>query len=544
MTDIVANPEVFINDARTKGFETLSENGFTTQKITEANADLWLQMGQLRGEVYAEKKYITEDDLDEHAAEYNRFDDQAEHFVAVDDDGTVVGTVRVISRTADALLLPAEEDFGYELPIDAQEISRLIREPELSATDGLLVSLALMRAALKATAGTSEKVYAVLEQKLHRQLSVHVGIHLRTLGDPIVMDKYNDTLNSLVEMQPRLITSQIHERDVRVRRHAQNHKALSESLLGKPFAPFFERDVATQGLGRVRISDFSSSNPDQFERNAPFVSKEQQAKLGVSTVSLAGVGGDGGELAIALAKLGVRYFRVADPEFFGVENLNRQAGASYATIGHNKAEVIADMLRDLGAVVTVYPGGITAENIDEFVEGADLIADETEFTMPELGVMLARSARRYNVPTIMTLNVGFGSYTTSFDPNGMKFEEYLGLDADMPLDQIAKQEVSLSKWAPHIPSYADTNLLTDVQRGVISTPTVVPGVLIAAGDATTQALAHLVAGIEPSRESWIKWAPHGKAIDVIDGSIEVKSRARHFALSVAIAALRTKFGKN
>jgi len=544
MTDIVANPEVFINDARTKGFETLSENGFTTQKITEANADLWLQMGQLRGEVYAEKKYITEDDLDEHAAEYNRFDDQAEHFVAVDDDGTVVGTVRVISRTADALLLPAEEDFGYELPIDAQEISRLIREPELSATDGLLVSLALMRAALKATAGTSEKVYAVLEQKLHRQLSVHVGIHLRTLGDPIVMDKYNDTLNSLVEMQPRLITSQIHERDVRVRRHAQNHKALSESLLGKPFAPFFERDVATQGLGRVRISDFSSSNPDQFERNAPFVSKEQQAKLGVSTVSLAGVGGDGGELAIALAKLGVRYFRVADPEFFGVENLNRQAGASYATIGHNKAEVIADMLRDLGAVVRVYPGGITAENIDEFVEGADLIADETEFTMPELGVMLARSARRHNVPTIMTLNVGFGSYTTSFDPNGMKFEEYLGLDADMPLDQIAKQEVPLSKWAPHIPSYADTNLLTDVQRGVISTPTVAPGVLIAAGDATTQALAHLVAGIEPSRESWIKWAPHGKAIDVIDGSIEVKSRARHFALSVAIAALRTKFGKN
>jgi len=544
MTDILGNPDALIHHAYDMESEKLAEQGFTTMRITEKDTDLWLKMGQLRGEVYIAHNYIGVDELNDQAAEFDDNDERSEHFVAVSDDNEVIGTVRVISRGDSELLLPSEEVFLHELPPTAQEISRLIHREDLSATAGLLVSLSLMRAALKTTTETSEKVYAVLEHKLYRQLHTHIGIKLTTLGEPLVMEKYNDTINLLVEMQPPLITSQVHERDVRVRARVERHAALSESILGKPFAPFFERDVATKGLGRVMLSDLTSPNPAQFERNAPFVSKEEQEKLWNSTVAIAGAGGDGGQLAIALANLGVRNFKLADPERFGVENLNRQAGASYATIGHNKAEVIANLLRDLGATVKVYKDGINESNVDDFVAGSDLIADETEFTMPELGVMLARRARHHNVPAIMAMNVGFGSYTTSFSPKGMTFEAYLGLDPDMPLDEIANQEVSLAKWAPHIPSYANTNLLMDVQKGIISAPTVVPGVLIAAGDATTQAFAHLVSDINPSREKWIRWAPHGKAIDAIDGMMNIKSRAIHFPVSVAIAAFRTKFGKN
>ena len=544
MTDIFPSPEVLINDVHETGFEKLSREEFTTLQITPADTDLWLKMGQLRGEVYADRKYISLDDLNEDGAEYDDYDAQSEHFIAVDSEGEVIGTVRVINRGDTGLVLPAESEFETTLPEQAQEISRLIHSSDLSATEGMLVSLALMRATLKATSGVSENIYAVLEKKLHRQLSHHIGIQLRTVGEERQIEKYNGTTNYLVEMQPILITSQIHQRDMRVMHEIEGHASLAESILGKPFAPFFERDAAAKGLGKVSLSDLTSPNPEQYDRNRGFYSKEEQEKLWESTVAIAGAGGDGGQLAIALARSGVRKFKLADPEIFEVQNLNRQAGASYATLGHNKAEVIARELRAIGATVEVYNMGITEENVDEFVAGSDLIIDETEFTMPELGVMLARRAREHQLPVLMALNIGFGSYTTSFAHDGMKFEEYLGLDPEMSLGEIAKQEVSIAKWAPHIPTYANTDVLVKVQKGEMSAPTVVQGVLFAAADAGTQAVMHLLSDVNPERAKWVRWAPHGRSIDSHDGTHEVSSRFARFNISVAIAALRTRLGKN
>lgn len=546
MTDILPNPDLLKVDTTMPEHELREQALFTAMKITPADTELWLKMGQLRAEVYLDKEYISVEDINEDGAEYDELDERSEHFVAVNDEGEVIGTIRVINRGDQNLPLPSEEEFGVTLPEKSQEISRFMHDLDLSPTEGFMVSLALMRAAHKATNGVSDTIYAVIERKVYRQLNDYMGIKLTSLTEaPQRIAKYRDTENYLVEMQPKFITSQIHERDEAMIEKLEKSRRFADSIISKPFAPFFEKDNATKGLGRISLRDLESPNPEQFERNRGFFSEVEQQRLWDSTVAIAGAGGDGGQLAIALAQLGVRKFKLADPEAFESQNLNRQAGASLATIGQNKAKVIAKHLRGLGATVDVYTDGVTPENIEEFVADSDLIIDETELTMPQLGVMISREARENNVPVLMALNVGFGSYVTSFDPSeGVTFESYLGIDESKTLEEISEEKISIAKWAPHIPTYANTDILQAVNDQKISIPTVVPGVLFAAADASTQAVAHLLADINPEWKKRIIRAPHGRSVDAIDGTNVVKYRSAHFNIQVAIAALRTRFGKN
>jgi len=77
-------------------------------------------------------------------------------------------------------------------------------------------------------------------------------------------------------------------------------------------------------------------NSARFERNLGFLTQVEQARLENATVSIAGVGGDGALLAVELARMGVGSFKLADPDPFDIENTNRQAVCSEATIGVNK----------------------------------------------------------------------------------------------------------------------------------------------------------------------------------------------------------------
>lgn len=63
----------------------------------------------------------------------------------------------------------------------------------------------------------------------------------------------------------------------------------------------------------------------EFERNLGFLTLEEQERINNSVVAIAGAGGDGGLLALQFARLGVGEIRLADPDPFEAENINRQA---------------------------------------------------------------------------------------------------------------------------------------------------------------------------------------------------------------------------
>lgn len=143
-------------------------------------------------------------------------------------------------------------------------------------------------------------------------------------------------------------------------------------------------------------------NRVDVSRNWGFISAEEQEVLGSVKVAVAGAGGDGGLVAEHLARLGVRHFAIADPEGFEVENANRQAGCDITTLGRNKAEVIAETICRIApeASVDVYSDGISPACISDFVNGARVVVDETEYTRPHLSLMLARAARPAGIPIV------------------------------------------------------------------------------------------------------------------------------------------------
>jgi molybdopterin/thiamine biosynthesis adenylyltransferase len=265
----------------------------------------------------------------------------------------------------------------------------------------------------------------------------------------------------------------------------------------------------------------------EFSRNLGFISEQEQDILHNSTVAIAGAGGDGGMLATQLARLGVGELRLADPEAFELENINRQDWCTKETLGVNKAVAVGAGIESINPEIDVklYTDGVQEDNVEEFVEGADLLIDETEFTIHAIGVMLARSARAKGIPNLMAMNIGFGATVTAFHPSkGMTFEKMLGLSENSSMEEVASAEPPISSWLPYIPPYADKDMFNAVAKGEKSAPSIAPGVALAASIAATQAMLHLLEG-QNKRPSPV-YAPRVLVMDSMTGESKNLSLSR------------------
>lgn len=233
-----------------------------------------------------------------------------------------------------------------------------------------------------------------------------------------------------------------------------------------------------------------------LERNLGFMSTEEVERLEQSKIAIAGAGGDGGMLAVQLARMGVGEIRLADPDPFEEENLNRQAVCTVSSLGENKAVVVGNYLKDINPDIQVvtYTEGINKENVEDFVEGVDLVIDETEFSIHALAVMVSRASRKRKLPVLTAFNIGFGALVTTFHPEGKTIESRLGLSEESSIEDIARTEVDISRWLPYLPKYGDIGVLKQVADGQKSAPSVAPGVAIAAGLASSQAFLNIAKG--------------------------------------------------
>ena len=239
------------------------------------------------------------------------------------------------------------------------------------------------------------------------------------------------------------------------------------------------------------------TNRQRFDRNLGFLSLAEQARLQDATIAIAGVGGDGGEVARLLTRMGAGAgkgeLRLADPDTFEIENINRQTACTDKTIGMNKVEAVGELLQCINpdATIKLYTDGVVAENVDEFVHGADLVIDESEFTLHQIAVMLGRASRARGIPVLTGMNIGFGGVVTTYRPDGPAIEEQLGLRRDMPIEEVAATRVPAARWAPYLPRYLDFKVMVDATEGRRTVPSVAPGMSAAASTTTTEALWNL-----------------------------------------------------
>ncbi|MFQ1699049.1 HesA/MoeB/ThiF family protein [Loktanella agnita] len=163
-----------------------------------------------------------------------------------------------------------------------------------------------------------------------------------------------------------------------------------------------------------------------------------QGKIAQATVGIAGLGGVGGGVAMLLARLGVRHLKIADPDAFDISNINRQLGASAATVGQSKARVIAEMIHETTPDVTldVYPAGLSVANAPDFVADCDLLIDCIDFYTIAERYALHKAFRTNGrcKGCLSSKMVGYGANLYLFTPDGLTLEDFYGIAPDAEID--------------------------------------------------------------------------------------------------------------
>lgn len=285
----------------------------------------------------------------------------------------------------------------------------------------------------------------------------------------------------------------------------------------------------------------------EFRRNLGFWRFSEHELLRGSTIAVAGAGGDGFDLTMALVMMaGPKEIRIADPETFVPENSNRVAWATSDTYGRLKVDALRDAILKIrpDTRVVSYADGITVDNADKFVAGADLVLDESELRYLHVGTALARAARRHRVPNLLVMNIGFGAVATSFAPRSRyTFERMMGLSANISLEEASTRTAELSRCVPYVPPYADLATFRATVAGA-PLPSVVQGVKAAVSLGATEALLHLTRSDGNRRRMPVvapRWA-YFDPMTLASGRTRF-ARAHHWA-GLAVAAGRSILGVN
>lgn len=192
------------------------------------------------------------------------------------------------------------------------------------------------------------------------------------------------------------------------------------------------RVLGPQVFGRVRL-----------DRNRYLITDAELARLATLRVGVVGLS-VGHAIAHALAAEGLcGELRLADFDELELTNLNR-VPASVFDLGVNKAVACARRIAELDPylAVRVVSSGITAESIDEFLDGLDIVIEECDSL--DVKVQIREGARARGLPVLMATSSGGLLDVERFDeePQRPVFHGLLGeVDADHLASLSSKDKV-------------------------------------------------------------------------------------------------------
>ena len=153
-------------------------------------------------------------------------------------------------------------------------------------------------------------------------------------------------------------------------------------------------------------------NSERHARTVKLTGEVGLKRLSEARVIIFGYGGVGSYAADAIARAGVGSITLMDGDVVVPSNLNRQLVALTSTLGRNKAEVMADRIRDIDPdkeVISLPRFYRTDDDLDltQYTWVVDAIDDVYAKTM------LIRNAINNNVNIISAMGAA-GKYTTAF----------------------------------------------------------------------------------------------------------------------------------
>jgi hypothetical protein len=138
----------------------------------------------------------------------------------------------------------------------------------------------------------------------------------------------------------------------------------------------------------------------RLDRNRHKITAGEQARLRQMRIGVVGLS-VGHAIAHGLAMEGLcGELRLADFDEIATTNLNR-IPATLLDIGLNKTVAAARRIAEIDPYlpVAIWPGGVTEENIDDFLAGLDLVVEECDSL--DIKVLLRETARRHRIPVLM-----------------------------------------------------------------------------------------------------------------------------------------------
>ncbi len=185
---------------------------------------------------------------------------------------------------------------------------------------------------------------------------------------------------------------------------------------------------------------------EAFSRNIGWVTDREQALLREKRIAIAGLGGVGGSHVLTAARLGIGGLTISDLDHFELANFNRQAGAGMGSLGRPKVEVLAQMAHDINPdlAISQFGSGVTATNVDAFLDGVDLYIDALDFFAFEARQTVFKACEQRGIPAITAAPLGMGVALLCFLPGQMSFEAYFQLAGHDPDEQALRLMLGLS----------------------------------------------------------------------------------------------------
>ena len=243
-----------------------------------------------------------------------------------------------------------------------------------------------------------------------------------------------------------------------------------------------------------------------FSRNVGWVTAAEQNALRGKRVAIAGMGGVGGFHLLTLVRLGVSRFHIADLDVFEQANFNRQAGASMASVGRHKAEVLAELARQINpeCEIRIFPNGVDQDNAEAFLRDVDLYVDGLDFFAFEARRLVFDRCHALRIPAITVAPLGMSAGLLNFLPDRMSFEDYFQWGERPDLEKAIRFLVGLA------PALLHRHYLADPARVDLKArtgPSTNMACQLCAGVAGTEALKILL------RRGKVWAAPHGIQFD-------------------------------
>ena len=243
-----------------------------------------------------------------------------------------------------------------------------------------------------------------------------------------------------------------------------------------------------------------------FSRNIGWITESEQKILRSKRIAIAGMGGAGGAHLLTLTRLGIGGFHIADFDTFEIHNLNRQAGASMSLLDRPKVEVMAELARDINPELelTLFPQGVTAENLPEFIAGIDLYIDGLDFFAFDARERVFAYCAQHGIPAVTVAPLGMSGALLNFLPGRLSFEDYFQLAGQPDLEKAIRFLIGLA------PALLHRGYLMDKSRVDLKTgkgPSTGIACQLCAGIAASEALKILL------RRGQVWAAPHGIQFD-------------------------------